>query len=49
MNDEFKSLDKLISEILGTTHIIGKVLFNRNSIILAAFISIISVFLVWAF
>jgi hypothetical protein len=49
MNDDFNSLDRLISDILGTTNFIGRFLFNRNSILLAAGISLLLVVLVWAF
>jgi hypothetical protein len=49
MNDEFDSIDGLVSDILATTNIIGKILFNRHSILLAAVVSLISVVLVLAF
>ena len=49
MNDEFEPLDGLVSEILSTANIIGKVLFNRNSILFAAVISLVLVVLVWVF
>jgi hypothetical protein len=49
MNDEFKSIDSLVSDILATTNFLGKLLFNRHSILLAAAVSLISVVLVWAF
>lgn len=49
MNDEFKSVDSLVSDILGTANLIGRILFNRNSILLAAAISLLLVVLVWAF
>ena len=49
MNNEFKSIDGLVSEILGTANFIGKFIFNRNSILLAAGISLVLVVLVWAF
>ena len=49
MNDDFKSLDRLISDILGTANFIGRLLLNRNSILLAAGISLLFVVLVWAF
>ena len=49
MNTEFNSLDSLVSEILDTTNFIGKILFNRNSILLAAAISLLLVVLVWVY
>ncbi len=49
MNDQYKPIDGLVSEILGITNFIGKILFNRNSILIAAAISLFFVVLVFAF
>ncbi|MCJ7702188.1 MAG: hypothetical protein MUO62_11450 [Anaerolineales bacterium] len=40
MNNEFKSVDGLVSEIVGTANIISKIFFNKNSVMIAAAISI---------
>jgi len=47
MIDDYNSLDRLVSDILSTTNFIGRILFNRNSILLAAAISLLLVVLVW--
>jgi hypothetical protein len=46
MND-YKSVDNLVSDIVGTTNFIGRILFNRNSVILAAAISLLLIVVVW--
>jgi hypothetical protein len=45
--NEFKPVDNLISDILGTAGFIGKILFSRNSILVAAVISFLFVVLFW--
>jgi hypothetical protein len=45
--DEFNPVDNLISDILSTTGFIGKIMFSRNSILVAAAISFLFVVLFW--
>jgi len=45
--NEYKSVDNLVSDILGTTNFIVKILFNRNSFLVAAAISLILIVLVF--
>jgi hypothetical protein len=45
--NEYKSIDNLVSEIMGTTTLIGKLLFNWNSFLIAAGISLLFVVLIW--
>ncbi len=47
MNNEFKSVDGLVSEIVGTANFISKIFFNKNSVMIAAAVSIFLVVLVF--
>jgi hypothetical protein len=43
--DYFDPIDDLVSDIKGTANLIGKILFNRNSVLAAAAISFLLVVL----
>jgi len=47
MNNDLKSVDGLVTDILGTTNFIAKFLFNKNSVLIAAVVSLFIFVLVW--
>jgi hypothetical protein len=48
MNQNLGPVDQLVSNIVGTANFIGKILFNRNSVIAAAVVSFVVILLVLA-